>query len=204
VSAAAGVLIDGFAVSLSFIVAIGAQNTFVLRQGLRREHVGIVVAICAAADVALIVAGVAGMGALIRRVPHLLTIVTLGGAAFLLSYAVLALRRAIRATASNPTGGPSSSLRAVVLTSFALTYLNPGVYLDTVVLLGSIANSHRGHAWTFATGAALASIGWFFALGYGARVLSPLFAKPLAWRVLDISIAVVMTTIAVRLASSSL
>jgi L-lysine exporter family protein LysE/ArgO len=190
--------LSGFAFSLSLIVAIGAQNSFLLRQGLRREHVGLVVTICAASDVALIAAGVAGMGALIRRVPHLLTTVEIAGAVFLFSYGLLALRRALRPATLTAGGTSATSVRAAVLTTLALTYLNPGVYLDTVILLGSVANSH-GDAWAFAAGAALASVGWFLGLGYGARLLSPVFAKPIAWRVLDLAIAAIMVTIAVRL-----
>jgi L-lysine exporter family protein LysE/ArgO len=190
--------LSGFAFSLSLIVAIGAQNSFLLRQGLRREHVGLVVTICAASDVALIAAGVAGMGALIRSVPHLLTTVEIAGAIFLFSYGLLALRRALRPSALTAGDAGATSVRAVVLTTLALTYLNPGVYLDTVILLGSVANSH-GDAWAFAAGAAIASVAWFVTVGYGARLLSPVFAKPIAWRVLDLVIAAIMVAIAVRL-----
>lgn len=193
--------LSGFAFSLSLIVAIGAQNSFVLRQGLRREHVGAVVTICSVADVALIAAGVAGMGALIRRVPHLLMAVTIAGAAFLLGYGLLALRRAVRPSTLLAGDGPAVTLRSAVIMTLALTFLNPGVYLDTVILLGSIANSHQD-PWAFAVGAALGSLGWFLGLGYGARLLSPLFARPLAWRVLDVAVAVVMVTIAARLVFS--
>jgi L-lysine exporter family protein LysE/ArgO len=190
--------LSGFAFSLSLIVAIGAQNSFVLRQGLRREHVATVVVICSVSDVALIAAGVAGMGALIRRVPHLLTVVEIAGAVFLLGFGLLALRRALRPSALAAATGVTTSLRATIVTTLALTYLNPGVYLDTVILLGSVANSH-GDAWAFAAGAGIGSVAWFVALGYGARALSPLFARPNAWRVLDLVIAAVMLAIAVRL-----
>ena len=167
--------VSGFAFSLSLIVAIGAQNSFLLRQGLRREHVGIVVAICSVSDVALIVAGVAGMGALIRRVPHLLTAVQIAGAAFLLGFGLLALRRALRPSTLDPAGAGATSRRAAIVTTLALTYLNPGVYLDTVILLGSVANSHgsSGGAWAFAAGASIGSIAWFVGLGYGARCPEP-------------------------------
>jgi L-lysine exporter family protein LysE/ArgO len=195
--------ISGFAFSLSLIVAVGAQNAFLLRQGLRREHVGIVVAICAGSDIALIAAGVSGMGALIRGVPHLLTVVEIIGIVFLLGYGALALRRALRPSTLRPADEAGSSRRAVVVTTLALTYLNPGVYLDTVILLGTVANTHRHEEWAFAAGAAIGSVVWFVALGYGARLLSPVFAKPLAWRILDASVAVIMVTIAVRLALSS-
>jgi L-lysine exporter family protein LysE/ArgO len=159
----------------------------------------VVVAICAVSDVALIVAGVAGMGALIRRVPHLLMSVEIAGAVFLFGYGLLALRRALRPSVLDPASAAATSLRATIVTTFALTYLNPGVYLDTVILLGSVANSH-GDAWAFAAGAGVASALWFIGLGYGARLLSPMFAKPAAWRVLDLAIAAIMVAIAVRLA----
>jgi L-lysine exporter family protein LysE/ArgO len=193
--------LSGFAFSLSLIVAIGAQNSFVLRQGLRREHVALVIVICSLSDIALIAAGVAGIGVLIRQVPHLLAIVTLAGIAFLLGYGALALRRALRPSALHPGNGVALTVRAAVVTTLALTYLNPGVYLDTVILLGSIANTHD-QPWWFATGAAIGSVAWFTALGYGARLLSPLFARPMAWRVLDVAVAVIMVAIAVRLAFS--
>jgi L-lysine exporter family protein LysE/ArgO len=195
--------LSGFAFGLSLIIAIGAQNAFVLRQGLRREHVGVVVTICAAADIALIAAGVSGMGVLIRGVPYLLTVVRIVGIAFLLGYGALALRRALRPSTLDPNDGAAgSTMRAAVLTTLALTFLNPGVYLDTVILLGSIANTHRHEQWAFGIGAAIGSVLWFLALGYGARLLRPVFARPLSWRLLDVGVAVVMVTIAVRLAIS--
>jgi L-lysine exporter family protein LysE/ArgO len=198
--------LSGFAFSLSLIVAVGAQNAFLLRQGLRREYVGLVVAICAASDVALIAAGVAGMGALIRGVAHLLTVIKVVGVAFLLGYGVLALRRALRPAVLEAAGVTTASRRSVIGTTLALTYLNPGVYIDTVILLGSVANAHgsaRGQQWWFGAGAALGSVGWFAALGYGARLLTPVFARPNAWRVLDAAVAVIMVTIAARLAFGS-
>jgi L-lysine exporter family protein LysE/ArgO len=190
----------GLGFGLSLLVAIGPQNAFVLRTGLRREHVAIVVAICALSDVALIIAGVAGMGALLQREPVLLTVVRVVGATFLLGYAALALFRAIRTGALRADTAAPSTLRAAVLTALGLTWLNPGVYLDTVLLLGSVANTHAGQQWVFAAGAAAGSIAWFLGLGYGARLLSAAFARPLAWRLLDIAVAVVMTTIGLRLA----
>jgi L-lysine exporter family protein LysE/ArgO len=190
----------GLGFGLSLIVAIGPQNAFVLRTGLRREHVAIVVAICALSDIALIVAGVAGMGALLRREPVLLTVVRVVGATFLLGYAALALYRAIRSGALGADNHLASTLRAAVLTALALTWLNPGVYLDTVLLLGSVANTHPGQQWVFAAGAAIGSVGWFLGLGFGARVLGPAFTRPIAWRLLDIAVAIVMTSIGLRLA----
>ena len=195
-------LLAGLGGGLSLIVAIGAQNAFVLRQGIRREHVGPVALLCALADALLIGAGVLGIGTLVERAPVVLDIVRWGGVVFLLCYAVLALRRAVHPDALRAgDAATGASVRAALATAAALTFLNPHVYLDTVLLLGSIANQHGGDGrWVFATGAALASFGWFFGLGYGARRLAPLFAKPRAWRVLDGLIAVVMTLIALSLA----
>lgn len=187
----------GLGTGLSLIIAIGAQNAFVLRQGLRREHVLPVVAVCALSDAVLILAGVTGVGALVDRFPAALTAVRLGGAAFLVCYGALALRRAVVGGNQLPAeGGGTRPLRSVVLTCVALTWLNPHVYLDTVVLLGSVANSHGPTGrWWFAAGAVAASVTWFGALGYGARLLSTLFARPSAWRVLDVAIGVMMLTL---------
>ncbi len=192
--------LTGLGFGLSLIVAIGAQNAFVLRQGLRREHVGVVVAICAVSDLLLIGAGVAGVGALVERVPPLMLAVRLGGAAFLFGYAILAGRRALRPTRlqAGATDGAATAGRAA-LAAVALTWLNPHVYLDTVLLLGTIAAGQGDLRWAFGAGAGLGSILWFSALGFGARLLAPLFARPAAWRVLDAVIAVVMATIGVQL-----
>ncbi|WP_426310263.1 LysE/ArgO family amino acid transporter [Cellulosimicrobium sp. E-16] len=201
----------GLAAGLSLIVAIGAQNAFVLRQGLRREHVLPVVLVCALSDLVLIAAGTAGLGALVTGAPALLTAVRWGGAAFLLTLAALAARRALRPGGLDPASGAgATSARSAVGTSLALTWLNPHVYLDTVLLLGSLAAgyaaAHGGAAgdpdavrWLFGAGAMVASVLWFTALGFGARLLAPVFARPGAWRVLDGAIAVVMATIGVSL-----
>ncbi|WBB65018.1 LysE/ArgO family amino acid transporter [Micromonospora sp. WMMD812] len=188
----------GFSVSIALIVAIGAQNAFVLRQGLRREHVLPVVLTCAASDAALITAGIAGVGSLVTGRPALLATVRWAGAAFLLCYAALAARRALRPGALVPTDRPPTTLRATVLACLAFTYLNPHVYLDTVLLLGGIAQQHP-HRWAFGIGAALASVAWFAALGAGAHRLAPLLARTAAWRWLDGAIAVLMTGLAVAL-----
>ncbi len=195
-------LLAGLGSGLSLIVAIGAQNAFVLRQGIRREHVGPVALLCSLADALLIGAGVLGIGTLVERAPVVLDVVKWGGVAFLLCYAALALRRAVHPEALRAgESATGASLRAALTTAAALTFLNPHVYLDTVLLLGSIANQHGDDGrWVFAVGAALASFGWFFGLAYGARRLAPLFATPMAWRVLDGLIAVVMTLIALSLA----
>ena len=193
-------LLSGLGFGLSLIIAIGAQNAFVLRQGLRREHVLVVVLICALSDALLIGLGVGGLGTLLQFVPWLLVVVRIGGAAFLIVYGILAARRSFRPSRLiTDESTQASSLWSAVATCLALTWLNPHVYLDTVVLLGSVAGTHGDDRWWFGLGAALGSIIWFTALGYGARLLRPLFAKPLAWRVLDGIIAVVMFAIAISL-----
>ncbi|MFF0492978.1 LysE/ArgO family amino acid transporter [Nocardia sp. NPDC004068] len=316
VSAAALAALSGLGFGLSLIVAIGAQNVFVLRQGIRREHVLLVVAVCALSDLTLITAGVAGFGTLITSNPTILTIAHYAGATFLLAYAALALRRAFKATSLipdgdlEPNGGggaetipadeftsrrsttdehvtrslsgnvidpshrypsvhsqsfpppaklnspladsspgrhlspaihsqgsstttdlgsgnvtasshdchppsmvagqissattlhpprPTPTRTATLLTALALTWLNPHVYLDTVVLLGSYAATHTPHHWYLAAGAMTASILWFTTLGYAARLLRPLFAHPTSWRILDTAIALTMTTLALTL-----
>ncbi|MDQ0736125.1 LysE/ArgO family amino acid transporter [Arthrobacter agilis] len=191
----------GFATGLTLIVAIGSQNAFVLRQGLRRSHVMLVVAVCASSDLVLIVLGVSGLGAVIERAPGVLEVVRWAGAAFLAGYGILAARRALQGEHLDADGGSTTmSWRAALGTCLALTWLNPHVYLDTVLLLGSLATMHGTPGkWWFAAGAALGSLVWFSALGVGARFLAPLFARPSAWRVLDALIAVVMLGLAVML-----
>jgi len=196
--------VAGLVLCLALIVAIGAQNAFVLRQGLLGEHVAAVVAVCIGSDIALLAAGVAGAGAAIAAVPSLITAVRTVGAAFLLLYGLLAARRAFRPRADASLRPEDAAvarrgLAPVVLTCLAFTWLNPHVYLDTVVLLGSVAADRGGQRWWFAAGAAAASTLWFCALGAGATVLRPLFARPAAWRVLDAGIAVVMTAVALGL-----
>ncbi len=193
-------LLSGLALGLGLIVAIGAQNAFVLRQGLRLEHVAAVVTVCAVSDVALILAGVLGAGAVLTQVPWLVPVVCFAGAAFLLGYGALAARRAVRPGALlADAAGARAGLAATVGTCLALTWLNPHVYLDTVVLLGSMASTHGEHRWEFAAGAGVGSVLWFTGLGYGARLLRPVFARPGAWRVLDGVIAVVMAALAASL-----
>ncbi len=192
--------IAGLGLGLSLIVAIGAQNAFVLRQGLRREHVIVVVAICAASDALLIVVGVGGLGTVIQRAGWALVAVRIAGAAFLTWYGVRSAMRAAKpGTLSSDEGGDRMSLAATVTTVLALTWLNPHVYLDTVLLLGSIGGTYGASRWWFALGAALGSVLWFSALGFGSRALRPLFARPVAWRILDAIIAIVMVSIAVSL-----
>ena len=190
----------GFVAGLSLIVAIGAQNAFVLRQGIRNEHVLPVVILCAVSDLVLIVAGVAGVGALVTAHPQLMTIARYGGAAFLLGYGLLAARRALQPAVMTPGDAGPARLPAVLLTCLTLTFLNPHVYLDTVVLLGTLASQQGDGRWRFGAGAALASLVWFFGLGFGARQLAGLFAKPVTWRILDGVIALTMIALSVSLA----
>ncbi len=193
-------ILAGLGLGLSLIIAIGAQNAFVLRQGLRREHVLLVVAVCALSDALLITAGIAGLGALIQQAQWALVVVRIGGAIFLAWYGIRAALRAIKPSGLKADeGGVGMSRIAAFGTALALTWLNPHVYLDTVVLLGSIGGTYGDNGVWFGLGAALCSILWFSALGFGSRALRPLFAKPLAWRVLDVIIAVVMLGLAVSL-----
>jgi L-lysine exporter family protein LysE/ArgO len=187
----------GFVTSLALIVAIGSQNAFVLRQGIILEHVLPLVVFCALSDALLILAGVAGGGALVQQYPVVLEVARIGGTVFLAAYALFAARRALRPAALLPLDAPGLSLPAALATCFGFTFLNPHVYLDTVVLLGAVA-TQRGEAgrWWFALGAASASLCWFAALGFGARLLRPVFARPLAWQVLDGIIAATMVTLA--------
>ncbi|MFY1584480.1 LysE/ArgO family amino acid transporter [Micromonospora sp. WMMD734] len=194
-----GSVLAGFGFSLALIVAIGAQNAFVLRQGLRREHVLPVVAVCVAADATLMTAGIAGLGAALTATPAVLVAVRWGGVAFLLGYALLAARRALRPTALSPVDRPPATLRATLLACLAFTFLNPHVYLDTVMLLGTVAHQDPNR-WAFGAGAVTASLAWFTGLGLGARRLGPLLARPAAWRAVDATIAVIMVAVAVSVA----
>ncbi|QKE85729.1 LysE family transporter [Arthrobacter sp. NEB 688] len=248
----AAAAVSGLGLGLGLIVAIGAQNAFVLRQGIRREHVLVVVVICIGSDAALIAAGVGGAGALFTSAPWLVGVATWAGALFLLAYAAMAAARAWRGPAREgqalrvdagpddrpmpdvATGGvpathvagggsvpsaaagttltaqvPAPSARrprgrlGVVATTLALTWLNPHVYLDTVVLLGSVGSTHGQARWAFAAGAIAGSTLWFSSLGLAARVLAPVFARPRAWRILDGIIAAVMTCIAIALVAGA-
>jgi L-lysine exporter family protein LysE/ArgO len=205
-SAALAAALAGLTLGLSLIVAIGAQNAFVLRQGIRREHVLAIVAICALSDIVLIGLSIAGTGVVIDAVPWLLVIVRIGGALFLAAYGVLAARRALRrqtevltVDAAPDAASRRRSLLAAVATCLAVTWLNPHVYLD-MTNVGSLANSHGDARWFFGLGIAAGSVLWFTTLGFGARALAPVFARPLAWRILDGAIALVMLTLAVLVA----
>ena len=184
------------------IMAIGAQNAFVLRQGLRREHVMPVVLVCALSDAVLLQVGVWGMGGVLLARPEWAQFMRWAGALFLLMYAAQTAARALRpGQLLVATSGPGTSLRTTLATVVALTWLNPHVYLDTVVLLGTMASPYPtwGRA-AFATGGALASALWFTAIGFGARWLAPLFASPQSWRVLDGVTAACMMALAVAMA----
>ncbi len=192
--------LSGLFLGASLIIAIGAQNAFILRQGLLRSHVFILCLICALSDALLIAAGVAGLGTLVSQSPTLITAVSLGGMLFLGAYSFMAFRRALHPGAIEAGTPEPLGLRAAVATCLAFTFLNPHVYLDTVVLLGSLSAAYHGaDRLAYGLGAATASFVWFFGLGYGARLLQPVFAKPAAWRVLDVLIGIVMALLAISL-----
>jgi len=193
----------GFALSFSLILAIGAQNAFVLRQGLRRAHVGAVVAVCCLSEAVLIFAGVAGFGALSTIAPWVIEAMRWGGAAFLVVYGMRSLRAAWVAGGTLDAGGAAAgSLRAAIGTALLLTWANPHVYLDTVGLIGAVAATYGPGRWLFGSGALSASVLFFVLLGYGARALAPVFARPGAWRVLDGVVGLTMLALAVKLVAS--
>jgi len=198
------VLLAGFGTSLGLIVAIGAQNAFVLRQGLTKKHVGIVVAICAASDALLMAAGTAGLGALLQGVPWLLQAFRWLGVAYLVWFAIQSIRASRKHATLEPAEAKSMPLGKVIATVLTFTFLNPHVYLDTVLLVGSIANSFGENRWFYMIGAASASLVWFTSLGFGARGLSRFTSSPRFWQVLDLLIAGVMLVIAATLAFAQL
>lgn len=191
----------GFSTGLALIVAIGAQNAYLLKLGIEGQNrtVLIVVLICALSDGVLIVAGVAGIGALIDAVPLAIEVMRVLGAAFLITYGLFAARRAFRPSTLEADDTAGIALGTAVATVLALTWLNPHVYLDTVLFLGSVANQ-QADRWWWAAGAVVSSFTWFFAIGFGSRLLRPLFAKPGSWRVLDGMIAMVMLTLGAGMA----
>ncbi|WP_415854991.1 LysE/ArgO family amino acid transporter [Sinomonas sp. G460-2] len=202
--AALAPFLTGLGAGLGLIVAIGAQNAYVLRQGIRREWILPVVLVCVASDVLLIFAGVGGVGAAVQGAPVLLGVIRWVGAAFLVAYGLFAARRALRpgALVAAEASRGSATLWSAAVTALALTWLNPHVYLDTLVLLGSLANSQgKDGRWLFGVGAAAASALWFPLIGFGARGLTGFFARPASWRVLDGCVAVLMLTLAVLLAT---
>lgn len=198
--------ITGFLLSATLIVAIGAQNAFVLRQGIRRQHVGAIVSFCALADLLLIAAGVVGLAAVLSGVPRLTSLLTLLGTGFLVWYGLSALLRALHPqTLYAGSGAQPLSLRVAMAQAASFTLLNPHVYLDTVLLMGTIGARQPAdeRAW-FVGGAAAASGVWFTSLGYGARLLAPLFARPRSWRILDSLVGVTMLTLAALLVRQAL
>jgi L-lysine exporter family protein LysE/ArgO len=192
--------LPGFLTGLSLIIAIGAQNAFVIRQGLTKKYVLLVVAICAISDALLILLGVAGLGALIAGLPWLLEIIRWFGVVYLAWFGIRSIRSAFKTQALDASGSQSGSAKTVALAVLGFTFLNPHVYLDTVILLGSIGNQFGPDKWWFALGGAVASILWFSTIGFGARAASRFMAKPVFWKVLDLVIAAVMFGIAIMLA----
>ena len=194
----------GLGTGLALIIAIGAQNAYVLRLGIagRLRIVAVIVTICAVSDAVLIAAGVLGIGVVIEKAPVALVVIRVVGSGFLIVYGLMAARRVLRPQTLEPAAQPGSiSLKTAALTTLALTWLNPHVYLDTVVLLGSVANQQgAGERWWWAAGAMAGSLLWFSALGFGARLLRPFFARPNSWRILDAVIAVVMLALGIRMA----
>jgi L-lysine exporter family protein LysE/ArgO len=191
---------SGFALSGALIMAIGAQNLFVLRQGLRREHVGPIVLFCGCADAMLIAAGVGGVGAFLAALPHLTRLLAIGGAGFLGWYGVKALQRMAAPDAMSFGIGDGLTLGRAVAATAGFTFLNPHVYLDTVLLMGAAGSAQPADLRPiFVAGAASASFVWFAALGYGARILQPVFARPAAWRILDAVVGIIMLTLAASL-----
>lgn len=194
-------LVSGYLVAIGLIAAIGAQNAFVLRQGIRREHVLAVVLVCALSDAVLIAAGVAGLGRAQAMWPGLEKLLLWAGVAFLVVYGAQRFMAASKGgEALRPAEGASSSLAKVLTTCLIFTWANPHVYLDTVVLIGSISTQYQPHQWAFAGAAALGSLSFFAALGFGARLLAPIFAAPRAWVWLEIFVGLTMWAIAARLA----
>jgi len=192
-------LVAGFILSLSLILAIGAQNAFVLKQGLKKHHVFLVCSICAVSDALLIIAGVAGFGVLVQQFPNIETIARYFGAAFLFAYGTRSFISALRTVHGlDPAGDATGSAWPTVLTCLAFTWLNPHVYLDTVVLIGSISTQYSSRT-LFGLGACAGSFVFFFTLGYGARLLTPIFHRPASWKILELLIGLVMYSIALSL-----
>lgn len=193
--------LTGLTTGLALIAAIGAQNAFVLRQGIRREHIGLVVAICAVSDALLIALGTAGIGGIVQHAPWLLDVLRWGGVEYLVWFAVRSFRSALRPQGLHASDAPrAATIASVSVTTLSLTYLNPHVYLDTVLMLGNVANQHGDLRWVVAAGAMLGSVLWFTALGLGARVLAKPLDRPSTWRVVDVFVGVVMLLVALKLA----
>jgi L-lysine exporter family protein LysE/ArgO len=193
-------LISGFLTGFSLIVAIGAQNAYVIRQGLLRSHVLLIVVVCSVSDAFLIILGTGGLGTIINAHEDLLKFIKWFGVAYLTWFGIRSLRSAFRANRLLPSVHEEDSLKHILLTVLALTFFNPHVYLDTVIFLGSIANQFGDTKWIFALGACAASVSWFFLIGFGAQSASRLMSKPIFWRILDSFIALIMFSIAITLA----
>ena len=193
-------LIPGFFTGLSLIVAIGAQNAFVIKQGLLRQHVLLIVAICAVSDAALIFLGIGGLGALVQSNTSVLEVIRWFGVLYLTWFGIKSIRSALTNQSLVASEGGTTSAKKIATTVLALTFLNPHVYLDTVILLGSVGNQFNEDRWFFAVGASVASFAWFSTIGFGARAASKYMSKPIFWKILDSAIAVVMFTIAITLA----
>lgn len=199
--------ISGFLTGLSLIVAIGAQNAYVLKVGLRKRHVFLVSTICFLSDCLLIWSGVLGIGFVVQQFPVFLEVFRYGGALFLICYGLLSLKSFFTSSDSLTLddNSPQFKVSKIVLTCLAFTFLNPHVYLDTMILLGSIASTYGNPGqYSFSTGACLGSFVWFYSLGYGARLLRPIFRKPVSWKILDLLISVVMFVIAWTLVAEKL
>ena len=199
-----GALLAGVVTGLSLIIAIGAQNAYLLRMGLTRCHVLLIVVICTVADAALIAARVAGLGGIIRSAPTALEVFRWVGVAYLAYFALTSFRRAAHPSVLVASDAPLTTRPAVVTTTLPLTFLNPHVYLDTVLLLGSIANQYGRRRWYFALGAAISSVVWSSSLGFGARLASRFTSRTATWRVLDVVIGVIVVFVAVKLAVTHL
>ena len=193
-------IIPGFLAGLSLIIAIGAQNAFVIRQGLTKKFVLLTVLICAFSDAILIALGASGLGALIKSNKNILEFVRWFGVIYLLWFAFKSAKSLFKKEVLNSAGEASADRKSVILTVLALTFLNPHVYLDTVILLGSISNQFGTDKWFFVIGAMLASFIWFTAIGFGAKSASRFMSQPIFWKILDLIIALVMVSIAAFLA----
>ena len=193
-------LLPGFLTGLSLIIAIGAQNAFVIKQGLLRQHVFLIVLICAISDAVLIFLGTGGLGALVQSKQGLLEVIRWFGVAYLTWFGIKSVKSAFTNQSLEASESPTVSALKVATTALALTWLNPHVYLDTVILLGSVANQFDSDRWYFAIGASVASVLWFTVIGFGARAASKYMSRPIFWKILDSLIAVVMFSIAITLA----
>ena len=197
-------ILAGLFTGLSLIIAIGAQNAYVLRMGLSRHHIGLIVAICAASDIVLIVLGIGGIDGVIRSASSLIQVLRWIGVSYLVVYSVRSFWRASRPQILLPSEAVRPTTMAVVSTTLAFTFLNPHVYLDTVLLLGSIGNQYGSGRWLFALGASISSLAWFSGLGFGAKFASHLMSRPVTWRILDTGIGLVMLLIAIKLIATPL